>query len=234
MAFWVGMGNSGFPLRTGGLVVVCALLAVFPAITERLIFAEQSADQTNFAIQYLRVLIPHLLIGVLIAGMFAGMRPWLRLGRIEPEAVEPTARMQFSVFHMLVLMSFVAVVLSLSRAARGDSAENDDSLQWWAANALGVLIFFGGTACAALAALGISAVERKSLLVLAASVLLGVAIAFSLNHDQFSGWVFTGAAVAMAVPTAGALAALLWVRPCGYRLVRRQKASDDRQLTKNR
>jgi hypothetical protein len=156
--------------------------------------------------------------------MFAGTRRWFQLREVSSDYL-PTesTRLRFSVFHLLLLISFVAVVLSLARGARGEKATDAgiESWQWWAAGGLVILTFFANTACAALAALGTGAVWRKCLLVLAVAVLLGVAIAFSMRQDQVSAIFFATGVVAMILPTATVLASLLWLRPCGLRLVRR-------------
>jgi di/tricarboxylate transporter len=81
--------------------------------------------------------------------------------------------------------------------------------------------FFTNTACAAYAALGVRGVARNCLVVSLVAILLGIALAFSLGHDRASQWLFAGGVLTMVVPTVAMLASLVWLRPYGYRLLRK-------------
>ena len=186
--------------------------------------ADNAGGFTDFASRYLNDVIACVVVGLLVAAMFACMRRWFQLREVNSDySPSESTRLRFSVFHLLALISFVAVVLSLARGARGEKATDAgiESWQWWAAGGLFVVTFFANTACAALAALGSHAVWRKCLLVLAVAALLGTAIAFSIRQDQVGAIFFAAGVVAMILPTVTVLASLLWLRPCGLRLVRR-------------
>jgi hypothetical protein len=218
LVFWIGLGNERVALRIIVLFGGCAYLAIWPTIAE---FYAPGSIREGFLGNF----VPMFVVSVVLSGMFAASRRWLQLRKVENDkSLEMPRRMQFSIFHLLVLMAIVAVILSLSRAARDGASEVNDitSWHWWAAGGLFVATFFTNTACAAYAALGVQAVMRKCLLVFFVAVLLGVALAFSLGQDRDSAWLFAGGVLTMVIPTVIVLASLLWLRPCGYRLLRKQ------------
>jgi hypothetical protein len=218
LAFWAGMGTTPLVWRLVGTIVSCAYAAVWPTVTLGL--------QPNFSTFdprfYLAMFMQYLVLTLLIAVMFAAMRVrfQIRTNR-HTHMEEKTNRVQFTVFHLLVLTSFTAVVLTLMRGARG----NGQGVVGWqlsAALALIVIIFFVNTACAVWAVLGSESIRRNCLFVFLASILLGSAVAFAAKHDQLSWSLFAGGTMITMLPTIGVMLSLLWLRPCGIRIVRRQ------------
>jgi hypothetical protein len=222
LSLWAGIGNNRWAWRLLALATGCAYLAFWSAIAQRRIFPIEE----HVLVQYVRTFVPYVVVAALIGGMFAIMRRRFHFAdRAPDESANKPGRLQFSVFHLLVLMSFVAVTLSLMRGARGEDAADAGvgSWQWWAAHGLFVVTFFAGTACAAYAALGPGNVVRNCVFVLIASASLGTAVAFSMRHDQLGPWHFAWGVLTMVLPILGVLASLLWLRPCGVRLVRRRQ-----------
>ncbi len=129
-------------------------------------------------------------------------------------------RFQYSILHILIVMSFVAVVLTLVRNARGA-----DALSVWhtwqvvCMFALMIITFFINTICAAFAALRAGQVRLRILLVLIVASLLGIAVSLGARHDSLAWWLVPSAMLVTVLPTAVIVGSLLVVRSCGYRLV---------------
>jgi len=232
LALWVGIGRSRLAWRVVGFATGCAYLAIWSTLADWSFLP----DDSSFVTQYVQNLTPYVIVGILICALFAVLRRWFQISECAQGEPENTShRFQFSVFHLLVLMSFSAIVLSLMRGARGSETSNMTSWRWWAGGALTVVVFFSNTACAAFAALGQTTVKRNCLLVLLASALLGTGVSISMRHDQLSAWHLAAGVTTMVLPAVGVLASLLWLRPCGVRLVPRQPniaaASIDTNLT---
>ena len=157
VAFWVGLGNVRLLWRVLGFFACCAYLAGCSTAADTMFLADNAGGFTDFASRYLNDVISCVVVGLLVAAMFACMRRWFQLREVNSDySPSESTRLRFSVFHLLALISFVAVVLSLARGARGEKATDAgiESWQWWAAGGLFVVTFFANTACAALAALG--------------------------------------------------------------------------------
>ena len=121
---------------------------------------------------------------------------------------------------ILVVMSIVALVLSLARATRDSHGGVDSTWDWLVMNAFVFVMFIVNTACAAFAALGLGNVKRNVGMVLIVSIILGIATAIAMRVEEMP-WVFAGSVLIAFVPTVMALVSLLVVRSCGYRLIRR-------------
>lgn len=136
------------------------------------------------------------------------------------------SRFQFSVLHVLVLMSIVAIILSLTRFVRETIETNADETVWnlIAVYSLAVIIYFINIACAAFAALGVGSMKRNVALALIVSVLLGTSIAFTTRNDTTGWWLFVGSIATVIIPMLVQLLSLIVVRSCGYRIVRRSRS----------
>src|SRR5262249_5261444 len=144
------------------------------------------------------------------------------LTRLERPDVDlaKSERLQFSMLQVMVVVSTVAVVLSLMRVTRAAFGHDPYNWESVAIYSFMFIAFLVNTACAAFAALGTGRVGRNVGWVLGVAVLLGVATAFAMHNETNDGWLFGSSMLIMIVPTVIVLVSLLVVRSCGYRLVR--------------
>lgn len=152
--------------------------------------------------------------------MLIGLR--FKLAHVERDAIPPHRQgLRFSMLQILVVMSTVALVLSLMRATRESHGGADSTWDWLVMTAFVSVMFIVNTACAAFAALGLGNVKRNVGIVLVVSIVLGIATAIAMRNDEVP-WLFAGSILIAVVPTATVLVSLLIVRSCGYRLIRRR------------
>jgi hypothetical protein len=219
VAFWAGMGTSPLIWRLAGIFVSCAYVAIWTTIGVGL---QTNVSMVDLVSHYQSMGMQFLVLTLPIAGMFAAMRLRFQVSKVVPEdTARKTPRIQFTVFHLLVLTSFAAVVLTLMREARSND-RGVGGWQLWTALALIVIIFFANTACAAWAVLGSESIRRNCLFVLLASIMLGAALAFAAGHDQLSISLFAGGIATTMIPMIGVMLSLLWLRPCGIRMIPRR------------
>jgi hypothetical protein len=227
LALWAGLGPSALSLRIAGLLVGSFYLSLWPQLTLELLLPRQSFPRERPSLsEFVLSMLPTVGIAALLAAMFAAMRRWFQFKQLAAgESIASTTGVRYSVLNLLILMSFVAILLGLIRGVRGLAEPGPGMLQEWAAYALFALTFFANSACAALAALGPGHVRRKCLLVLVIAVLTGTGVALSMGHDNLGAWMLIAGVVPIMIPTALTLASLLWLRPCGLRLVRRARSA---------
>ncbi len=230
LSVWIGLGQTRLLRRVAIGLAASFYLSVWPFIQE----AVQMHDSAGMAIYksasdwfmgYLEAVAPFAIILFLFGGTFMLIGLRFKLALAEPgTAALRNERLQFSMLQIMVVMSVVAVILSLLRATR-KAGGGESTWDWFMMNAFMFVIFFVNTACAAFAALGTGKVKRNVGLVFAVSILLGVAVAIAMHNDLAGWWLFVGSMTLAIVPTATALLSLLVVRSCGYRLVRRVRAT---------
>jgi hypothetical protein len=147
---------------------------------------------------------------------------WTLTRRELDNAAPRKDKFQFTVLNLLVIMSFVAVVLTLVHGSRGDGNTTSVKGQNWqsaATYALGFVIYLINTACAAHAALRTGLVRRNILLVLLVSILSGVAFSLAAHQDRLGYWFIAWGTLTVLIPTLIVIASLLVVRSCGFRLI---------------
>jgi thiol:disulfide interchange protein len=113
-----------------------------------------------------------------------------------------------------------AIVLSLTRMERAGMAEG---LRIVAFIMLPLLVFLINSFCVAIASLGNGRVAFPVFLVCVLAVFLAAALAVATQWDKSGWWAFVGFVLAMSAPSVIAIASLLVVRSCGYRLIRKRR-----------
>jgi hypothetical protein len=178
--------------------------------------------------EYLTIAVAYSIVVLLFGGMFGLIGRRFKLRRVEPQAVQPDReRFQFSVLHVLLIMSVVAVVLTLLRASRDDmDSGTSGPFRWSASESLAFIVFLLNTLCAAFATLWPTGVKRNVGLMMLVAGLLGIVLTFTMGHDQSEWWLFVGGMLMAIVPTVVEVASLLVVRSCGYRMMRRCRRSE--------
>jgi hypothetical protein len=230
LSVWLGFGRTRLVWRLAIGLAASFYLSVWPFI-QQCAQMHDSAEMpiyksaTDYFMGYLEAVTPFGIILFLFGGTFMLMGLRFQLTRAEPDAKQlRNERLQFSMLQIMVVMSAVAIILSLLRATRRADV-GESTWDWLMMNAFMFVIFFINTACAAFAALGIGKVKRNVGLVFAVSILLGVAVAIAMHNDMVSWWLFVGGMSLAIIPTMTVLASLLVVRTCGFRLVRRVRAA---------
>jgi hypothetical protein len=222
LGVWLGMGRSRFWWRLLTSILGVAYLAFWIGLGSAL------ANNWDLSVadvlrSYLNGLIPFGIGLLLFGGLFLLLGRIYRIDRDCPllEAPAP-GRFRFSVLHVLVLMSLVAVILTLLRSVRATTPERTTSFLGWSADdSLGAVVFLLNAGGAAYATLSPMNVKRNLSFVIVVSILSGVVIAFATNNDQSDWWLFLASMSVGIIPTLVELGSLLVVRSCGYRLVGR-------------
>jgi hypothetical protein len=232
LGFWVGMGRSRALLRIVAGLAGSAYLAVWePTAFVMKVSRQQPAVLSDWISSYLSMATPYGITVIMFGGMFLLMRyRWTLTRRELGNAAPHKGELQFTVLNLLVIMSIVAVVLTLVHGSRGDSGATSASGQNWqlvAAYALGFVIYLINTACAAHAALSTGPIRRNILLVLLVSTLSGVALSLAAHQDRLGYWFVACGAMTVLIPTIIVIASLLVVRSCGFRLTRSPAAVED-------
>ena len=226
LAVWIGMGPGRMLRRLGAGLLASAYVAIWLTLFDYL-QSNQRAPASEWVTNYLRGTALLGAIMLIFGGMFGLLGRRYRLTRDVGETL-PTekSRFQFSVLHGLVLMSVVAIVLSLSRFVRETIETNADETVWnlIAVYSLALVVYFTNVACAAFAALGMGSVKRNVALALIVSMMLGTAIGFTTRNYTVGWWLFVGSIATVVIPMLVELVSLLVVRSCGYRIVRRRKS----------
>jgi hypothetical protein len=219
LAFWAGLGTSAAWKRLAGSAAGACYLATWPTLA---LVVSPNAERSGYELVAYVALFAAML--VMFGGIFLlWRRRFAQLRCVddvdERPAVAPRRR-QFSVLHLLLLMSIVAVVLGLMRGATAGDTERWHEL---AINLLGVVALVVNIIAAPWAALALGPARGRVALVLVVSVLLGMAVSFTavfkLPMPEWRVWLFSTQSLAFAVPPLILVASLLVVRSCGYRLV---------------
>jgi hypothetical protein len=224
LSVWVGLGRARLLLRIVIGLAASFYLTIWPFVNEAASL-HQSLSWSERLLSYLEAVGPFAVLLFLFSGVFILLGLRLRLAHVEQEAM-PVDRqgLRFSMWQIMVVMSIVALVLSLARATRESHADTDTTWDWFVLNAFVFVMFIVNTASAAFAALGPSNVKRNVAMVVIVSVALGITTALALRNEAMP-WAFIGTALIGIVPTLVVLASLLVVRSCGYRLIRHDTAA---------
>lgn len=231
LAVWVGMGRSRAIWRLVIGLAGSAYLAIWQPVSFMMRVARsQSAVLSDWMSNYLSMAAPYGITIIMFGSMFLLMRYRWTLTRRELDKAAPRKdKLQFTVLNLLVIMSIVAVVLTLVHGSRGDDNTTSVNGQNWqapAAFALGFVIYLINTACAAHAALRTGQVRWNILLVLLVSILSGVAFSLAAHQERLGYWFIAWGTLTVLIPTLIVIASLLVVRSCGFRLIRSPMAVD--------
>jgi hypothetical protein len=221
LSFWAGMGTSKGSRRLLGSLLGVAYVAAWPVVGKSL--SPYSPRSPGIG-AYLVMFSSQSAAVFLVAGVFFLIRRRSTELRhlCGPESFPPPARFQYSILHLLLITSVVAVVLGLARGARPADTSVDVPLTDWrivALIALVIVTFLVNSLCAAWAALGIGRIRLRVALVLLVAAMLGFALSLAARHDLLAWWLFAAMMLITVLPTAIVIVSLLVVRSCGYRLV---------------
>ena len=209
LGFWMGMGTNPWRRRLLGTLLGSAYISS-PAMIQG-------------------PALPSLIYGaivVLLSGVFLVMRRWLVLQQVQVNRMNtPSPRLlQFSILHLLVLTSLVAVVFALVRSARLASTDSVwfTTVMWMLM--LSTLVI--NALCSTTATLAIHNYPVKLTANFLVSFLLGVAISLTMNRNTTGApplpwWIWFGGIYITMCLTLVIVASLLIVRSCGYRLIPR-------------
>lgn len=235
LSFWVGMGRQYFLGRLLIGLGGSAYVALWPLVVNMVQQArDPNAAPISWTMHYLSLAAPYAIVVILFGGMFMAMRLRWTIGA-EVDAGITCHRLQFSVLSLLVIMSSVAVALTLMTASRGNVDATGPAPHTWqlvATYVLGFGAYFVNTTCAAHAALRPGPMVRNLLLVLLVSTLLGIALSIAARQDRSGWWLVAGGSFISIIPTMVVVSSLLVVRSCGYRLVRNSTATPVAPLTR--
>lgn len=226
LSVWIGLGRSRLLWRIAIGLAASFYMSLWPFIQESVGMHDSAGmaiykNASQWIMGYLQVVAQFSIILFLFGGTFMLIGLRYNLTTVESASAPPrSGRLQFSMLRLMVVMSVVAVVMSLVRAARLTRG-SESTWDWLMMNAIMFVIFFVNTACAAFAASGPGNVKRNVALVALVSILLGIAVAVAWHQDETVWWLFAGSMSLAVIPSAMVVASLLIVRSCGYRLVRR-------------
>jgi hypothetical protein len=222
LAFWLGMGTSKSIRRLLSTLCGSAYVTVWPVVA-----LLSSPDYMGPSA--IGCYLGRFSINCAVVLVFAGILLLIRrrggeLRRVsESGTSDPPSRFQYSILHLLVITSIVAVVLGLARSTR---ATDTADIGWYVAT-LGILlvvVFAVNSVCAVWAALGAGQVRLRVSLVLLVAILLGTALPIAARQHLVSWRAFASLLLATVLPTAILIVSLLVVRSCGYRLTRSRSA----------
>jgi hypothetical protein len=222
LSFWAGMGTSKGTHRLFGTVcgVAYSQLWRVPGVS----LGPHSHAPPMGSI--LSSLAAHYGVVLLLAGVFLLLRRMgteLRRASGEETAVTP-ARFQYSILHLLLIISVVAVVLGLVQTVRRPQHAPVTTGQFVALLALVIVVVLVNLVCAAWAALGTGPIRLRLSLVLIVAVLLGIAFPLATGIDELGWRLFVAQGLVTVLSTVIVLVSLLVVRWCGYRLIRKGTA----------
>lgn len=227
-SIWIGLGKARWPWRLFFGLLACFYVAIWFDLYE----PSTSSGSRHFAdylMNYLET-VTGLCSMVLPAGCaFMIVARWFEL-KVSDQSTPPAkSGIRFSLLQILLLMSAVAIVLSLMHAVRssaGNEQRPESTAHEVADYAFLIVIEFINSALAVGAALKPGKFVGRVAMVLLVSFVLGAAIALGMGQDEASWWLFACSMLIAIVPTLVVVLSLLVVRSCGYRLVRRERRVD--------
>lgn len=222
VSIWVGMPKTGRILpKILFAILATAFLAVWITSGEVLGSREKPISIVSLYFQNLAIMLGF--VAVLSLGMFgtSGLVGTVRFtGDTNLPSTEP--RFHYSLFALLAVSTATAVVLGLVRVAREDEASEQS--QMVVDYVLAVVVFALNILATIWATLGAGHVNRRLLVVLVVSILLGFFITMATGNSPFQEpwWLFFFGPLIVIVPTVIVACSLLWMRRIGYRLVASQ------------
>src|SRR4051812_7502341 len=172
LSVWIGVGRMRLLWRVAIGLAAVFYLSAFSFITH---FAEVTEPLTtaDWIMGYLEAAGESALLLLLLSGTFMLVGRRFKLALVEPEAGPPPGRqLQFSMFQIMILMSVVAIVLSLLRITRSVIGHEPSTWETITVYSFMFIMFLVNAACAAFAALGSRNVKRNAVLVVTVSILL--------------------------------------------------------------
>ena len=224
LAFWGAFGGNATIRRFAGILAGCLYVAFWSTATVWL--SQRGMLSLMDVVQaYFGLVLYYLIEALLLTGALLVIRRWYWQLRRIPDCATTVSPgpIRYSIYHLLVGTTILAVVFGLMRFASSASPDNR-MVGHFIAQAMVLvsirLLQVGGSAWAAL---GPGQVGWRSFLVAAAVLLVHIAHASFYSNPQYRWQDLAIGATYALLPVAIVIPSLLVVRSCGYRLVRRDK-----------
>lgn len=221
LPFWAGLGTSAGIVRLVGGLLGSAYVAVWPVVALGLKPGLPRTTATELIGRYLVYFSLCCTVTALVAGVLLLNRRWFtELRHIsDPKTLLPRAHFRYSILHLLVITTVFALFCGSMRVIVSGGPGSAVGWQFVALAVVGIVICLTVLACASWAVLGAGHVGRRVLVVLLATMLLGIVMA-SFSSKSVAAWVlYVNGVLGLVLPTAIVIVSLLIVRTCGYRLV---------------
>ena len=225
LSVWVGMGSNKWTARLVGAVGGTAYVTIWPVLAEY-VSPNVMEHETSFVNAFLVMFTSYTALVLLFSGSFLLLQrrgtKLVQTCKLVAQVERP--RTHYSVFHLLVLMSFCSLVFSLVKLAQPaeQTPTGLSTLALVAGFILMMVVFLVNSICAAWATLSPMSPWPRIVLALVVSSLLGVAFAIASGNYSFSWWIFIAACLVPVVFTTIVIVSLLVVRSCGYRFASRE------------
>lgn len=223
LSFWVGMGNNAGIVRALGGFAGIAYISIWPVASPYVSPHFEGQLLPPFAKELFTQFATYAGFALLLSGCFLLLR-WkgtqlTHLSKLNSTVAPP--RVNYSIFHLLILMSTCAFVLGLTRAAHptDETSTGSTTLSYAALLILALLGMVINSMGAAWASLSLNSPWSRLALVSAIALLLGIAFAVSTRLYATSWRIFIPASLIPVLSTATVVVTLLVVRSFGYRLV---------------
>jgi len=217
LGIWLGLGRTATFKRFAGLLLgLLGCGAVFAFINWSL-----QGRGGGFFVLFGLMSIVSLVLAIGPAAVFSAIRKWhsqlllVETGRLSCV----TEGLQFSLRHLLILVTIAAILLAVGRSARtvlGEYNPSFEIMQTLAFMGLLILCFTSITLATIWATLGFGSPPARVVGVIISAFLVGVLFWYSSGNSIGSFWRMP---VQMVGATAFAIGSLLLVRRAGYRMV---------------
>jgi hypothetical protein len=227
LSFWVGMSERGWLTRLALAAIATAYVSYWPVMAQCISSIGTDHDLTQgllFIEPFLFMFANYAAFVALISAGFVVMRRRGMTLASGSQGIAPATsrRSQYSVFHLLVMMSLCSLVLSLLKVSHPDEElARAGTVALVASYILVFIIFLINSVCAAWATLNPSAPWVRIAITISISWVLGIAFAIASGYGSFSWWIFLAASLIPVVSTTLVVLSLLVVRACGYRVVQK-------------
>jgi hypothetical protein len=161
LSVWVGLGRARLLWRVVIGLTASFYLAVWPYANDSASSPER-LSMGKWFLGYLETVGAFSILLFLFSGVFMLIGLRFKVAHIERDAIPPHRQgLRFSMLQILVVMSIVALVLSLMRATRDSHGGADSTWDWLVMSAFLFVMFIVNTACASFAALGLGNIKRN-------------------------------------------------------------------------
>ncbi|WP_146448592.1 hypothetical protein [Bythopirellula polymerisocia] len=222
LSFWVGMGGSKWIVRVLGAIVGTAYVTLWPVLSPYMSFPVEEYE-SSFSQSFVSLFASYSAIILLLTSVFALIRrrgtKLIHLSQLNVDILP--ARVRYSTFHLLILMSICSFVLSLAKLAQPpeEPTTGFSTFRIVALFLLMLVVFLINNLCAAWATLSLNSPWTRIALVLGNALLLGISFAIATGNYSFSWQMFIGVSLIPVLSTAIVIVSLLVIRSCHYRIV---------------
>ncbi len=218
LALWISLGYGKPINKIFAALLGTAYISFWHALGTKLLGGESQLVEI-----FIRDGIQILATLAALSGVMLCIRRWLGIIQhfSDPEPLDASAQTRYSLFTALGMTTAGSFFMALFRISmeRGESQSSAAPIAHVLLIMTTLSLLMVSTIWAALAP-GIVRYRMAAISVLA--VLLGVSLAISAGHTPAQGgwWRLAGATLIVIVPTTIICGSLLYLRVCGYRLVR--------------